>query len=332
MKTLHSKIIIAVGVLAIAAFAVSCLPKEESMGSAGQTLIKLYSPTADGYNLLVVDPKSEPQSFLMFDIRRNCANAAELNSETVVTFQYDDVDTTMLKAYNTLRETDFVPMGPSLYTLDPALPADRKYTFTFAPGEQAKTVKLTIPNAFDLDMGLKYAFIFKVSVTGTGAWSKTSYDTLLTQILPKNQFDGIYNVTANTPMVDYANGALLGNYPFQYKLVTTGAFTCECWEVDNDYPLHPIMNNGAWSYYGSFGLVLHFNPDNSGTIDAVTNYFGQPAGNSRSAELNPAGVNAWDPATKNITIMYYMKQPTVVPTPPNIRTAFDETWTYIGPR
>jgi hypothetical protein len=332
MKTLYKTLKIAAGIFLVAVLAVSCVPEQQSMGDAGQTLVKLATPTADGFNLIVLDPISTPQSFLLFDVRKNSTNSADLNTETVVTFQYDNTDTAMLKAYNAANGTDYVPMGAALYTLAPAM-VSGKFTFTFAPGDLAKTVTLTIPNAFNLDMGLKYAFIYKVTVTsGTGMWSETSNDTLITQILPKNKYDGVYTVTALSPMVDLANGALTGYYPFTYALVTTGANTCDCIEVEDDYPLHPISNGGAWSYYGSFCPQLEFNPDGSGQITAVTNYWGQPAGNSRSAEIDPSGVNAWDPATGDITIKYFMKQPTVVTTPPYIRTKFDELWSYTGSR
>jgi hypothetical protein len=335
MKTLYKTLKIAAGFFLVAALAVSCVPDQESMGNAGQTLIKLATPTADGFKLLVLNPVSTPQSFLFVDLRKESTNAADLNTETVVTFQYDDADTTMLKAYNAINETEYVPLGPSLYTLEPAM-SGGKYTFTFAPGEQAKTVKLTIPNAFNLDLGLKYAFIFKVSVTsGPGIWSTTSYDTLLTQILPKNRIDGIYTVTGT--LVDAYSAGITGNYPMTVNLVTTGKNQVR-FEEPADAPwgsviFHSIQSGGAMSVYGAFGLVINF--DDANNVVSVVNYYGQPAGNSRRADLDPSGVNKYDPVAKTVTLKYFMKQPSVCPDPPytgNIRTKFDEVWTYTGPR
>jgi hypothetical protein len=48
--------------------------------------------------------------------------------------------------------------------------------------------------------------------------------------------------------------------------------------------------------------------------------------------IDPSGVNKWDPVTKDIQFKYWMKQPSLVPAPPNIRTYFDEYWAYQGPR
>jgi hypothetical protein len=328
MKTLYKTLKIAVGIFLVAVLAVS------SMGDAGQTLIKLATPTSDGFNLIVLEPISTPQSFLLFDVRKNSTNSADLNTETVVTFQYDNTDTAMLKAYNAANGTSYVPLGASLYTLAPAM-VSGKFTFTFAPGELGKQVTLTIPNAYNLDMGLSYAFIYRVTVTsGAGIWSQTSNDTLLTQILPKNKYDGVYTVSANSPMVDVVNGALSGFYPFNYSLITTGANTCDAYYLDEagdgywEGYYHPITSGGAESVYGSFGLTLTFAVDETITVN---NVYGTPA-NTRAAVIDPSGVNAWDPATGDIQLKYWMKQPSLVPAPPNIRTSFNETWTYAGPR
>ena len=53
MKTIHN-IKIAIGVLFIAALAVSCLPETETMGDAGQTLVKMYP---SGFKLVPFDAK-----------------------------------------------------------------------------------------------------------------------------------------------------------------------------------------------------------------------------------------------------------------------------------
>jgi hypothetical protein len=54
MKTIHNKIKIAISVLCIAILAVSCLPESQTMGGAGQTLVKLYP---GGFKLLAFDAK-----------------------------------------------------------------------------------------------------------------------------------------------------------------------------------------------------------------------------------------------------------------------------------
>jgi hypothetical protein len=61
------------------------------------------------------------------------------------------------------------------------------------------------------------------------------------------------------------------------------------------------------------------------------NYYGQPAGNTRSG-LDPSGVNQYDAATKTVRIKYNMTQSSLVPAAPHIRTTWDETWKYVGSR
>jgi hypothetical protein len=87
----------------------------------------------------------------------------------------------------------------------------------------------------------------------------------------------------------------------------------------------------AISYYGSFGLILTFDPLTN-KVASVTNYYGQPAGNSRYAQLDASGANVYDPGTKTVTIKYNMCQPSVVTVAPFIRTTWDEVWTYKGAR
>jgi len=251
-----------------------------------------------------------------------------LSSGTTVELVYDE---TVIDTYNTDNETEFIPLPTSLHSTTPALTGG-KITLTFAPGENIKTVSITVPNAFNFDFSKQYALGYKLGVvTGTGTISEAASTEIFVQVLAKNKYDGLYEVTANSPMVDVANAALVGYYPFKYKLITTGEHTVDCFEFDNDYPLHPISNAGSWSYYGSFGISMVFNSSGSGVISSISNYFGTPS-NTRAAELDPSGVNTWDPATKKILIKYFMKQPNTVTTPPNIRTYFDETWTYKGPR
>ena len=99
-------------------------------------------------------------------------------------------------------------------------------------------------------------------------------------------------------------------------------------DVANDYVLHQILSGPDWSYYGSFGMEFTFDP-NTDQVVSVTNPYGQPSGNGRSAALDPSGTNLWDASTKNLSVKYWMDQPSVI-TPH--RVSFDELYTYKGPR
>ncbi|MBL7970854.1 MAG: hypothetical protein JNL03_04965 [Prolixibacteraceae bacterium] len=84
---------------------------------------------------------------------------------------------------------------------------------------------------------------------------------------------------------------------------------------------------GGASAWGSFCPVFKF--DDNGNIIEVINDYGQPASNTRSAVLDPTGVNKYDPATKSFKVSYYMVQPSVVATPPHYRARMVETYTFL---
>ena len=328
MKTLHKKIESIIGLVLLAIVAVSCLPETQSMGDAGQTLIKI-TPTS-GFAVSALDPINTPQSQVLFELRRDVHSEAALNTQTTVELIFD-ASGSILDAFNDDNDTEFEPLPTSLHTTTPALTGG-KMTITFAPGENIKSIMVNVPNAFNFDFSKQYALAYTIgTVTGTGKLSEAASHEIVVQVLAKNKYDGIYTVTANSPMVDVAAPTLSGYYPFKYKLITTGEHTCEVFDFDYDYPLHPILSGTSWSYYGSFGLFLRFDPSGDGTIAELTNWWGTPA-NTRAAALDPTGVNKWDPATGNILIKYFMLQPSVITDPPHIRVYFDETWTYSGPR
>ena len=121
-------------------------------------------------------------------------------------------------------------------------------------------------------------------------------------------------------MTDYTNASLTGPYPWNVTLRSTTATQLEL--VDNDQTndvYHKILNGGSNSYYGSFGVV--FNLDNNYRVISVVNKYGQPASNGRSAELDPSGVNKFDPNTRTLQVKYWMNQPGATH-----RTSFDETF------
>lgn len=143
----------------------------------------------------------------------------------------------------------------------------------------------------------------------------------------KNIFDGIYEATGTH--IDYANAAFTGSYPFEYHLISQGPNSVAMWDNTwfGDY-IHTMLNAGGASGYGSFAPVFIIDLT-TGNVTSVVNYYGQPAGNSRSAEIDPSGVNKYDFDTKTLRVKYWMNQPTAWP---GHRVSFDEIFRYIGPR
>jgi len=329
MKTFYKTIKIAAGVFLLAALAVSCLPEQQSMGDAGQTLVKLNP--AD-FSLLALDAKTTAQKGVLFEVRRDANSETALNSATTVILDYD-VSGEILAKYNEANETEFIPLPASLGTTSPAVTAG-KITLEFAAGDFMKAIELNVPNASTFDFTKQYAFAFKLtSVSGTGVKSLAVNDTIVAQVLVKNKYDGKYQVTANSPMLDVLASSLTGYYPFTYELETSGENSVTCLLTDPGYYTyyHPITSGGSASAYGQFGLELFFDPA-TGAITSVKNPWGNPPSLTRMPVIDPSGENKYDAATKKIKFKYFMIQPSLVPDPPHIRVYFDETWTYKGSR
>jgi hypothetical protein len=142
----------------------------------------------------------------------------------------------------------------------------------------------------------------------------------------KSVLDGKYTVDGT--LVDAAAPTITSTGPKEYHLRSLSPTEVELFPVELGILGHLILSGTSLSYYGSFGIIVTFDRTTN-KITSITNSYGQPASNGRYAILDPSGVNAWDPVTKNIKIKYWMDQPSVIA---GHRTAFDETWTYIGPR
>jgi hypothetical protein len=324
MKTLYKTLKIAAGLFIVAALASSCVPDQESMGGNGQTIVRLVTPSADGYYMFAISASSVSQTVMALDIRKNSANASELNSETTVTLQFDNADTTMLKAYNQTYETNFVPFPAGTYTSSPVITSN-KIILVFAPGDLAKQVSFTIPNATALDMSNAYGFAILASVTGTGTWSGTTNDTILVQIMPKNKYDGIYTLKGLHNRSPY-------NFPYMQtmELRTTGASSVAYFwpapDGPDDYG-HPIgtgpdiVNDVSW-YGNGVAPVIVFDP----LTDLVSNVYNSSPAPPITKWSSGSGSNAnmYDPATKTIYVSWnYNANPLRV---------FTDTLYYKSPR
>jgi hypothetical protein len=300
----------------------------EPMGDAGQTLVKLFPA---GFKLIALDAVATSQKAVMFEVRKDVPSEAALNSSTTAVLKFDQA---ILDEYNEENEMHLEKLDASLSTITPAPAADGSITLTFAPGEFSKSITITIPNATKFDFSKQYGMAYKIEFKdGEGKLSESAEKEVIVQVLVKNKYDGVYEVTANSPMVDVLNASLTGYYPFVYELQTSGAHSVKCYDRDiwGDY-MHPIYSGTSVSGYGAFGLEVFFDPSGNGKIIDVKNPWGNPPANTRMPAIDASGVNAWDPATKNVKFKYFMKQPSLVPDPPNIRVYFDETWTYKGAR
>lgn len=139
-------------------------------------------------------------------------------------------------------------------------------------------------------------------------------------------WDGTYRMTGT--LTDHVNPSFV--WPgdtFKYDLVTISPTQMKLVARDLKIDGHLLRNGINVTFYGTFGLLVNFDPATN-KITSVTNSYGQPSANGRSAVLDPSGVNMWDPATKNISIKYWMDETGIS----GHHTSFDETWHYVGAR
>jgi len=230
------------------------------------------------------------------------------------------LDQSTLTTYNTENGTSYVLPPSDVFSLPTSI--------IIKKGTHAAQTEVTITNAGDFDFNASYALPVQIASASIGTVS-SNFGKAVYSFGLRNIYDGHYTVTAKSPMVDYANGGLTGSYPMDVYLVTTGANSVVMLDNAWGVPSHSILSGSSASYYGSFAPVFNFDPSGSGTIISVTNYYGQPAGNGRSGQIDPSGTNKWDPVTKATDVNYWMNQPSVIV--PH-RVSFSEHFVYVGPR
>ncbi len=234
------------------------------------------------------------------------------------------VDNSLVSNYNTANGTSFVALPANAYTLPAGL------EFDFESGNEGRhTFQLTL-NKNNLNLQNAYAIGFKLVSVSEGVIDANQKNIIVT-ILVKNKYDGNWTITGS--YYDALRPDFASIYPLEWQLVTTGPASCKVQDAVNFGTATPaylfyVTSSGSYSYYGSFGLNINF--DASDNVSSVTNFYGQPSGNNRSANLDPSGANKYFAASPAyIKIKYFMDQPNLI-TPH--RAYFDETWTYLSPR
>jgi len=298
--------------------------KPTPMGDAGQTLITLLGGGEDPV-VLPLDVNPPIEKILIADLRKNAANNADLNTATTVTITNTQA---CLDAYNTANGTSYELLPTSAYTItsdSKVTVSGNTWTINLAPGEFARSISINLDKN-QMDLSKQYAFGLKITNSTLGIASKANGFGIV-NVLVKNKYDANYEVTGT--MVDAANSALTPAFPMKYDLITTGERSVIGFSVKYQDYYVDILNAGSGSVYGSFDPEFLF--DANDNVIAVTNAYGQPASNGRYAQLDPSGINKWDPVTKDIDVNFFMFQPSVVPLP-NPRVKFSWHMKYKGQR
>ena len=226
-------------------------------------------------------------------------------------------DTTLVTAYNNANGTSLViPPAGSYTILNPG------NVVTIKKGTNVGYLRVKLnPGNF---IGDQFAFGYKIaSVSNPGYTISGNTGSGIFAFGIKNKYDGRY--TLDGTLVDLlapANSSVPGDpYPYEVQLVTTGANSVTMF-IPGDGYVHLLAGGGG---YGEFDPVFTF--DNNNNVVSVTNLYGQPSPTrGRSADIDPSGINKYNPGTQTIDVKYFMKQKGT------LKTTFDEHLTYIGPR
>ncbi|HEY6913572.1 MAG TPA: DUF1735 domain-containing protein [Paludibacter sp.] len=235
-----------------------------------------------------------------------------------VTITYERLDTLNSAIVDSLVNIDGLILADASKITD--LNQDSKVVIPAGSSTGYIAVKLNPDNL----IGSTYLFGIKITSISDPKYTLSNLSTGIIKFGAANDYDGEY-INEGT-FVDVTNANFKAAYPLTVHLVTQDATSVAYFDVDiwGDF-FHAFMNGTSYSGYGSFAPVFKF--DENDNVISVVNYYGQPAGNGRSAELDPSGVNKFDRSTRTLKVKYWMNQPGAAH-----RTYFDETFTYVGPR
>lgn len=319
----------------------SCIKDDVAeLGDAGSSFVRF---TQAPENKLFYRPFTEVKTVTLFDLARDVNSNTVLNQSASIKVSYAP---NLVEEYNTLNGDNYLPLLESgigvLETSASIVNSGNDYTFNYVAGELSKEFNFLIDGS-KWDLANKYLAPFVISDSSNYS-NKSGLDTIYVVISSKNKYDGVYEVSGTmedvttstlTHINDFlaASGASVGlGTKMQFELRTISATKCVVY--DNYFfggYWYPITSSASYSRWGSFSTIFEFDLTTDKVI-GVTNYYGQPASNTREALIDSSGANVYDSVSKTISVKYYMLQPNVVTTAPYIRVKFDEVYTYLGER
>lgn len=237
------------------------------------------------------------------------------------------LDQATLDLFNTQNGTDY------------EVPADGIVEFPSSviikKGTRKTTAEIKVTRTAGFDFNVNYGLPLKITSASMGTISG-NFGNAVYSFAARNSYDGLYEVTALSPMRDVVAPALTGKYPIEMAMITYTGNSIYMYDINSYFSAgayHPITSGASTSAYGSFSPIFYF--DEEGNITEVSNYYGQESGgNKRSGILDPTGVNKVtfnaDGSVASFEVKYIMTQSVNTPFAP--RTYFHEKFTYLGGR
>jgi hypothetical protein len=274
-------------------------------------VIEMKISASNTKNFVSVAFDNSPNDTVIDLVPINLATADAAGEDINVTLE---LKPDLIQTYNDSNQTSYEVPPASLVSIV-------NTTVTIPKGSHTGYMQVKFKPA-DI-IGHEYAYGLAItSVDKQGYTISGNLSSGIVAILIKNKYDGTYKVDGSmTDVVNPALSSVPGDpYPFEVELRTTGANSVAMWGKGIDFG-HFIATG---SYYGSFSPNFTFDPATN-QILSITNYWGQPASNGRSAEIDATKTYTMN-ADKSFDIKYFMRQNG------GIRSTFTEHFTYEGPR
>jgi hypothetical protein len=241
-----------------------------------------------------------------------------------ITVKFAIQDQAVLDTYNDDQETHYELIDPAVYTLPVTELVIKK-------GESKASTTITFrPNTFDL--AASYALPLKITSVSSGTISG-NFGTIIIAVNAKNKWDGVYKAVAGT-FADVPNPtwSIFNPAGYEYYMQTQGANTIAIFDPTYFGTYIQVFRTSPTgvSGYGSFSPVFTFDANNN--ITSIVNFYGQPAGNGRSAAINPAGQNKFIKGTPGTAGSQFQASWTLYQPGTTVRSQSNYTFEYIGPR
>lgn len=281
----------------------------DPLGDGGVNIVKIMEGGTfeePGTPLGGVNFINATQTTPILTVRRDVTSEAEMNKSQTVTVK---LDTALMRIYNDTLishgDDPYLTMPASWYTTNPTYTQGGTFDLTFAPGELAKSVYITIPNASLFDPAAVYGFPYTI-VSASPDQKISASKSVISLLGAKNQYDGVYSVVSGfvqrytapgVPDVGATTAILsgpLGPANADITLGTTGAQTLDF------YPNGPSAVGITWANNSGVGGVAGLNM----TVDPFTNEVTMKSVESTSLANFPGAVNKYDPATKTFTLKF----------------------------
>ncbi len=274
----------------------------DDIGNDGHTIVKVVGGGTEadpGFVAKAIDFVPTPSIIVGADIRRDIPNNTDLNKTMIVTVKDD------LAAIDAANAADpdlhLVHLNPSWYTVGASTPKTGgpggTYTVTLAPGEFAKNIDITIPDATVLDPSTQYGLAFTIKTADADGQIAAEGRTVIVTIGAKNKYDGKY-------MLKGVHNRVPNNFPFEepMDMVTTGASAVRFYFTAAGNFGHPIGVATGTSWYGAtMSPVVEFNP----TTNLGVNVYNAIPGTQIFMYNSTTSVTRFEPSTKTMYVYWY---------------------------